>query len=117
MMKKALFFVLVVLVLSACSTSKPLYSWYGYESASYKYFRDQSPKSLEKLKGEYEHILQQQRSVRGVPPPGIYAERGFIAIKEGYTQMGKEYLKLEVERYPESEVFIGRIIKELEDEE
>lgn len=102
-----------ILLLSSCA-SKGVYSWYGYEKDSYKYFRDRSPESLENLKDTYEYILYKQKGLRGIPPPGAYAERGFIALKEGFRDIGIHYFEREIETYPESKVFLTSLIDRLE---
>jgi hypothetical protein len=52
--------------------------------------------------------------IRGVVPPGIYADHGFMLFKQGKTKEALDYMKMEIGLYPESAVFIGRIIKQLE---
>ena len=47
-------------------------------------------------------------------PPGVYADYGYILLQIGKTDEGKELLMKEVELYPESKIFIDRILKMLE---
>jgi len=46
--------------------------------------------------------------------PGICAEYGYLLIKQGKREEGLQLLKKEIELYPESKVFITRIIKQFE---
>ena len=46
-------------------------------------------------------------------PPGIYADYGWLLIQNNKVDEGVEMLYAEIELYPESEVFITRMLKEL----
>ena len=100
--------------LAGCGSSKELYSWYGYEEKSYEWEKKQTPKSEEKLLREYARIIQEPKGTRKTPPPGICAEYGYVLLKQGKKEEGLALLKREIELYPESANFIGRIIKQFE---
>ncbi len=107
-------FVLLAVVLCA-APSKSLYSWYGYENAVYQDVKKGTPESQEKLLGEYERIIARQEAIRRTVPPGMYAEYGFLLCRSGHREEGISYLKEEIRLYPESEKYISRIIKQLEE--
>ena len=44
-------------------------------------------------------------------PPGIYADYGFVLLQSGKTEEGNAMLEKEISLYPESKIFIARIIK------
>ena len=44
----------------------------------------------------------------------MYAEYGYLLYKTGKKEEGIEFLKQEMELYPESEKYISRIVKQLE---
>lgn len=106
--------LIVVMTLMSCSANKTLYSWYNYEDATYQY----SKRSTDKLKAEmmeqYLKMTQNQKGVRGVVPPGLYAEYGYALYMSGKKEEGLNLLKEEIKLYPESETYISRIIKQLE---
>ena len=104
----------IILVLSSCGSSKSLYSWHNYENKAYQYMKKQSDESLEDLMKSYNKVIENQKGERKSTPPGVYAEKGYVLIKEGQVDEGLPLLKKEIELYPESEEFIGRIIKQLE---
>ena len=61
--------------------------------------------------------------LRLVTPPGMYAELGFLYCMgfgpaeisgEDQRKLGIEYLKKEIELYPESEMYVSRIINQFE---
>ena len=116
-MKKLIFPVAVIaamLAVSYCTTTKTLYSWYDYEDATYQYHKRSTEELQVKVLEQYKKITEKQRGVRGVVPPGMYAEYGYLLCKIGKKDEGLAFLKKEVELYPESDTYISRIIKQLE---
>ena len=116
-MKKLIFLVAVIaamLAVSSCTTTKTLYSWYDYEDATYQYHKRSTEELQVKVLEQYKKITEKQRGVRGVVPPGMYAEYGYLLCKIGKKDEGLAFLKKEVELYPESDTYISRIIKQLE---
>ena len=71
-------------------------------------------KSTENLIKSYQQIIKKQEGTRKTVPPGIYADYGFILLQSGKTEEGKEMLIKEISLYPESKVFIERILKMFE---
>lgn len=102
----------ILLLAQSCSTSRPMYSWYGYDDAAYEYSRSHSPEQAEKLAQVYKKIIKSQKGSRGQIPPGMCAEYGYLLIKQGKREEGLALLNKEIELYPESQVFISRIIKQ-----
>lgn len=110
-MKKTLIILGFAVFLFSCETQKPLYSWEKYESKSYNYFKNSDQKSTQELLENYKLIIEHQKGSRNVPPPGICADYGFLLLQAGKTQEGKALLLKEVTLYPESKIFIDRILK------
>lgn len=110
-MKKAYFIFSVVILAMSCTAPKQLYSWEKYEAASYNYIKNSDEASLAALLENYEQVISKQKGTRGVVPPGIYADYGFILMKTGRVAEGKDMLGKEIELYPESKIFIDRILK------
>lgn len=114
-MKKLFISGICILMFYSCSTSeKALYSWYNYVDSSYQFNKKQDPKSTEALLKDYQKMEAKQKGTRQIVPPGIYAENGYMLVKSGKTEEGIALLKKEAELYPESKLFIERIIKQLE---
>jgi len=63
---------------------------------------------------EYQKIIKKQKGIRKVTPPGIFADYGFFLIQRGDLKAGKANLNKEISLYPESKIFIDRILKLLE---
>lgn len=111
-MKKTILTILAAIALTACgSVQKPLYSWDKYNASSYAYLKNSDEKSTQALIETYQKIIEKQTGSRGVVPPGIYADYGFILLQADKTTEGKDMLAKEIELYPESKVFIERILK------
>lgn len=115
MKKLVLSLMVIVLMLSSCTSSRqPLYSWSNYNTSSYNYLKNKDEKSMQDLIVTYDKIIAKQKGARKMVPPGIYADYGFIMIQSGKAAEGIKMLKMEVALYPESAQFINSIIKTYE---
>ena len=66
---------------------------------------------MENLIKTYDMIISKQTESRGIVPPGIYADYGYLLLQSGKTKEGKAMLEKEVELYPESAVFVNSLLK------
>jgi len=117
MMRKSIYMgvlTLSVLFLASCSSSQHLYSWYNYEDIVYQYSKNPNEKLQTKVLEQYKMVTEHQRGLRATVPPGLYAEYGFLLYKTGKKDEGLKMMKEEITLYPESEMYISRIIKQLE---
>lgn len=110
-MKKNIIILFSVILLTSCSLQKPLYTWSNYPITSYNYLKNSDDKSTQELIKTYQIIIEKQKGSREVVPPGIYADYGFILLQANKTAEGKAMLLNEIALYPESKVFIERILK------
>ena len=113
-MKKLLLLSFISLLLTSCTTTTSLYSWSNYVDTSYNYYKKQTPEASEALLKSYQDIIKKQKGSRKIVPPGIYAEYGFMLIQAGKKDEGVTNLKKEIELYPESKVFVVRIVNQIE---
>lgn len=97
----------------SCGSASSLYSWRSYDEAIYAYTDKADEARMQQILKVYEKILK-SKGTRGVPAPGICADYGFLLIKNGEVDKGKELLEKEMELYPESKTFISRILKRFE---
>lgn len=112
-MKKVIVSALCVLALASCQTQQPLYSWYDSEHAAYVYTKRTTDETLAKAMAQYEKVINKQVGLRKTVPPGVNAEYGFLLYKAGKREEGLALLEAEKKAYPESEIFISRIINQL----
>ncbi len=113
-MKKLIVAMVVALMLGSCSSTSTLYSWYDYEDATYQYNKKRTDELKVKVLEQYKKLTEKQKGKRGVVPPGLYAEYGYMLYMSGKKDEGLSFLKQEIAQYPESEKYISRIIKQLE---
>lgn len=113
-MKKLMIAAVAALVFCSCTTTNTLYSWYDYEDATYQYNKSHTDELKAKVLEQYKKLTEGQKGTRGVVPPGLYAEYGYMLYKNGKKDEGLSFLKQEIKLYPESEKYISRIIKQLE---
>ena len=85
-----------------------------YEDITYQYNKKHTEELKVKVLEEYQNMIQKQNGIRATVPPGMYAEYGYMLYKTGKKEEGIRFLKEEIKLYPESEVYISRIIKQLE---
>lgn len=117
-MKKHLFsaFIAFALLSASCTPQKKtLYTWGNYDSISYNYIKTETDENLDKLLASYENLISNQKGLRKAIPPGMCADYGYLLLKKGKKGEAIEMLKKEVALYPESAIFINRIIKKIEE--
>jgi len=104
------FFILIFYVGCVPPT---LFYWGDYSSSLYDYTKNPDEKTLAVHKKSLQDIIEisPKRSLR--VPPGVYAEYGFLLIKEGKENEGLENFDKEISLYPESTIFIQRLKNEL----
>ncbi len=115
-MKKTFLTVLAVLMLTGCGSleDQSLYSWYDSESAAYNYTKRLSEEDLAEAMAQYKMVIEKQKGSRATVPPGANAEYGYMLYKAGKHEEGLALLKAEMDLYPESKVFVSRVVKQLE---
>lgn len=144
-MRKLLIICFCLVALSSCGSYSTLYNWGEdlsdvtiYDEITYKNYKNQTPESICALVAGYETIVSEPGGLRGVVPPGVCAEYGYILLQPNtaetfakyatykqkrlfpssnyqslFSEKGLEMLKKEIELYPESTQFISPLIKKL----
>jgi len=105
---------MAVFLVSSCMGPENLYSWHNYEDVTYRYNKRHTEELKSEVIEEYRKIIEEQYGNRCTVPPGMCAEYGYILYKTGKQEEGLKYLKEEIRLYPESERYISRILKQLE---
>jgi hypothetical protein len=110
--------VAVVLLLSGCATvTEAGYYWGDYSSTLYKYTKSPSDETLTAHIEELEKIISEsdERDLR--VPPGVHAELGYIKARQGDDTGSMAHYQSEMTLYPESRLFLERLIATNEKEE
>ena len=88
-----------------------MYNWADYDNVSYKFLKNRTQEETQNIINCYLKMINDTIGTRNMPPPGVCADYGFLLIQLEKEKEGIRYLEMEKEYYPESSVFIDRIIK------
>ena len=108
--------VLFVFLFTGCQqqVKPPLYLWNNYVDSSTEYgMKDHEKEILEKHLVELEKIINQSEEKKQRVAPGIYAEYAQLLIETNKASDAKKYFLLEKSTYPESTIFIDRVMKKI----
>ena len=109
-----IFVCVLTYFLQSCATHNALYSWQDYESVTISAM-NAGEKHRAKRISRYQKLIDgQKKGFRKVPPPGIFLEYGYELAMSGKLEKGIEMMRLEMHNYPESRVFVERIIATFE---
>ncbi|BCX78928.1 DUF4810 domain-containing protein [Campylobacter sp. 19-13652] len=104
-MKKVAIFLVTVLFLAGCGgASKSLYAMRSHDVKLYEYSKTADTKAT---------LAELDAVIKANPkrvPPGVYAEYGYLLLKQKEAASAVEYFKKEMALYPESAKFMQRMI-------
>jgi len=113
-MKRSLFFALISSTLLFACTSQKMYYFGNYSQTLYELEKNQTEEALINYKQELEEIISESET-RNLPvPPGIYAELGYIHLKENNTREAVRLFQVESRLFPESRHLMERLIQSAE---
>lgn len=91
-----------------------MYYYGNYSQTLYSFKKTMNEKTLTRHTQELEKIIKESKK-RNLPvPPGIYAELGYIHYKAKKTKDAAALFQKESALYPESRVFMDRLIKNMD---
>jgi hypothetical protein len=111
MRKKSIFIsflLFVLLFLIGCASQKQYY-WGDYSNTLYAYRKNANDENLLKHKATLEKIIQESADRNLRVPPGVYAELGYIYLRQNNKDTAIKYFDLEAKTYPESKLFMERL--------
>lgn len=105
-------FVLGLLFSGCVNQSKPLYNYGNYNESYYAYKKDLNAESMLVLQKSIEKVIKNagESTARRVPP-GMYANLGYIYLKNGKINEAIANFEKEKVIYPEAAHFMDRMIK------
>jgi hypothetical protein len=109
---KNIFYPLLLICFIGCAP-KSIFYWGDYSETLYDYKKNPDEKTLAAHEKSLQDIITASPKKHKQVPPGVYAEYGFLLIKDGKEQEGLVYFDKEATLYPESIVFIQRLKDEL----
>jgi len=98
----------ITLFLSGCAAPS-MYYWGDYSSTLYHSKKTPSDETGLKHQQALENIIEESKTRNLKAPPGVYAELGYIYLKQNKNQNAIQYFKLEREIYPESALLMQRL--------
>jgi hypothetical protein len=103
--------IFMLLLLSACAQPKTLYHYGDYSDCYYQDKKKGTPETHQELITAIEKAISEaSNSKSGRVPPGMYANLGYIYLKDGNAKKAISLFEKERETYPESAHFMERVI-------
>ncbi len=105
--------VLVLLVLLTGCAAPTTYLWGHYEGVVYATYAAPGTVPPERQIELLEQDYQKARSENKPVPPGFHAYLGYLYYQIGRTEQARQEFETEKARFPESAVFIDRLLANL----
>lgn len=116
-MKKSKTTLVILLALSGlagCVHAPPtMYQWGSYESQVYAMYTDPGKEPVENQLQNLENEFQATKKSNGAIPPGFLAHLGYLYYQNGKADQALQSFSDEKSLYPESAVFMDRLIAQL----
>jgi len=112
-MKKIIFgatFGFLCLAIIGCA-EKRMYYFGDYSQTLYSLEKNQTEDSLVAHQQELEKIITESGKQNTPVPPGIYAELGFILVKNNQPKEAIPFFQAEAKQYPESSLLMKRLVQ------
>ena len=102
------------LLFAGCAPQQKMYHFGNYSQTLYHNEKNQTAESLSKHKQELERIIAESETKNLPVPPGIYAELGYLNMKENNSKEAVRLFETEVNLYPESKHLMERLIQSVD---
>lgn len=104
--------LLALMMLTGCA-APTLYSWGHYEAVVYATYAKPGTVPPERQIELLEQDYQKARSANKPVPPGFHAQLGYLYYQIGRLDQARQEFETEKARFPESAVFLDRILATL----
>jgi hypothetical protein len=102
------------LMLAGCATPRPLYTWGSYEELIYATYATPGKIAPQDEVNVLEKDYQQARAANMRMPPGWHAHLGHLYYELGQRDQARQELLTEKAEFPESKVFMDRLLANLQ---
>jgi hypothetical protein len=99
----------LIVMMIGCATTTTKYDWGEYDPSLYAYYKD--PAKATQLSETLQAVIRTADSKHALVPPGIYAEYGYMQLQQGKSTEAVQLFRQEETHWPESKVFMDRMIK------
>lgn len=106
--------VLLMAALAGCGTPRGLYYWGDYSSTLYAMKKNPDEKTIKEHTEMLNKIITYSEKFKKRVPPGICCEYGYMLLKAGNEPEARKYFEMEVKLYPESKLFVEKLIADIE---
>ncbi len=111
-MKRTGLLLLGLALVAGCGTPS-VYRWGQYEEMIYTAYRTPDKMPPERQAEILEKDLQVAEGKGKPVPPGFHAHLGYIYYELGRTEAARSQFEIEKEKFPESTVFMDRLLSKL----
>ncbi len=106
--------LVLLALLAGCASGPPaLYTWGGYENQIYATYARPGEMPPERQAEGLEKDYQAARAANRRMPPGWHAHLGYVYYQLGRVDQAEQELRTEKAEYPESAVFVDRLMTNL----
>ena len=105
--------LLVMLGMTGCETTKPLYHWGNYTSLTCLQYTKPDKATAEFQIEKLNEDLEKGSSKNLGAPPGLHAHLGYLHLQTGQIDKGVQHLQTEKRLFPESAQMIDGMIENL----
>ena len=107
--RKLLWSGVALVLLSGCVASHERYAWGNYDRSLYAYYK--APAKADEFAMNLAAIVKGADQTHAIVAPGIYAEYGYLMMQQGKMQDAIKAFQSEEKQWPESRIFMDRMIK------
>jgi len=108
---KLLMITCAALLITGCAnTVKPMYEYGNYSESFYAMKRESGAETEAEWLQSLELIITKSEETSVRVPPGVYANLGYLNLRANNNKKAISYFELEKETYPESVLFMDRLI-------
>jgi hypothetical protein len=111
---KLLMVVCVALLSKGCAnTVKPMYDYGNYSESFYAMKLESGTETETEWLQSLERIIVKSDEINVRVPPGVYANLGYLSLRSNNNEKAISYFELEKATYPESVMFMDRLINRI----
>ena len=105
--------LIAVVMLAGCASHPTIYSWGNYEQVIYASYLSRNDYPAEKQIEQLEQDYQEARANNQRMPPGWHAHLGYLYFLAAKPDQARQEFMTEKAEFPESSVFMDRLLVNL----
>ena len=100
---------------AACASQpKPTFYWGSYQQGLYNAYKEPGDAAISSQIEALEKSIEQAKTNDLNLAPGLFAHLAYLYLQQGDAVLAKQYFESEAALYPESQVFMQRLISNLD---